>query len=318
MKNPNSFLDNVLARIFPMRFSGKRLQGAPKEPHSTSHTFWFHVLEVKGILPIWKGRKLETIAPEEVRTLVKETYGHRSVSHQKNLRKYIKGFFDHVVDSGILHKSPVHKMQFRNVSKIKAVLTEPQIKILLEKAKLMDHEWYPHWTTAVYTRMRNGELYALTWDKVDLDNRKILVSASWDNKYGFKDLTKSGEDRIVEFAPNLLTLFKELKLQNADSVYVLPRVDAWDVGRQAEILRTFLLGIGLPRIRFHDLRASWATVMLTKGIEPAKVMKMGGWRDLKTMMIYIRKAGIDIKGITDLLDLHNPNKESAIVLDFQK
>ena len=63
----------------------------------------------------------------------------------------------------------------------------------------------------------------------------------------------------------------------------------------------------LPAIRFHDLRASWATAMLGQGIEPAKVMHMGGWKDLKTMMIYMRKAGISIKGITDTLDLHNPS-----------
>jgi len=34
------------------------------------------------------------------------------------------------------------------------------------------------------------------------------------------------------------------------------------------------------------------------------------------MMIYIRKAGVDIKGETDLLRLHNPSLEAAKVLDF--
>jgi hypothetical protein len=43
-----------------------------------------------------------------------------------------------------------------------------------------------------------------------------------------------------------------------------------------------------------------------------------GWKDLKTMMIYMRKAGIDIKGITDKLDLHNPRFETARILDFSK
>ena len=56
--------------------------------------------------------------------------------------------------------------------------------------------------------------------------------------------------------------------------------------------------------------------MLSKGIPPAKVMMMGGWKDIKTMMIYMRKAGVDIRGITDGLDLHNPVREAAKVLDF--
>ena len=71
------------------------------------------------------------------------------------------------------------------------------------------------------------------------------------------------------------------------------------------LLRMFLCGLGLPAIRFHDLRATWATLLLSKGVEPIKVMIMGGWKDLKTMQIYVRKAGVDIAGATDCLDFHN-------------
>lgn len=74
------------------------------------------------------------------------------------------------------------------------------------------------------------------------------------------------------------------------------------MNEQARILRAFLSEINLPSVRFHDLRASWATVMLSKGVEPIKVMSMGGWRDLKTMQIYIRKSGINIQGITGSLN----------------
>ena len=42
--------------------------------------------------------------------------------------------------------------------------------------------------------------------------------------------------------------------------------------------------------------------MLSKGVEPIKVMAMGGWKDLKTMQIYIRKSGIHIQGITNDLN----------------
>ncbi|MEQ1875514.1 MAG: site-specific integrase [Bdellovibrionia bacterium] len=263
---------------------------------------------------LWGSRKIETISPEEIRQLVKVTLGNRSPSHQKSMLKFIRGVFTYAIETNLLQRNPVPRMQFRLGDKIKAVLTEQQLGIFLEKAKQYDHEWYPIWVTAVYTGCRNGELHALTWDKVDLENRTILISASWNKKDGLKDLTKSGDDRMIEIAPTLLTILRELKLLNTDTVFVLPRIEEWDDGRQAEILRMFLLGINLPRIRFHDLRASWATVCLGKGIEPVKVMAMGGWKDLKTMMIYIRKAGISIRGMTDGLSLHNPSREEATVL----
>ena len=71
----------------------------------------------------------------------------------------------------------------------------------------------------------------------------------------------------------------------------------------------FLTGLGLPAIRFHDLRATWATLLLSKGVEPIKVMIMGGWKDLKTLQIYVRKAGVEMKGATDCLDFHNKHPE---------
>ncbi len=265
-------------------------------------------------LRLWGSRQLDAIKTEEIRQLIKVTLSDRSPSHQKSMLKYIRGVFTYAVEAGLMHRNPVPRMQFRIGDKIKKVLNETQLGIFLEKAKVYEHDWYPIWVAAVYTGCRNGELHALTWDKVDLENRQILISSSWNKKDGLKDLTKSGEDRVIEIAKPLLAVLREMKLKNDLSVFVLPRIDEWDDGRQAEILRMFLIGINLAPVRFHDLRASWATVLLAKGVEPVKVMTMGGWRDLKTMMIYVRKAGISIKGMTDSLSLHNPATEVAAVL----
>lgn len=77
------------------------------------------------------------------------------------------------------------------------------------------------------TGMRNGELYAVTWDKVDLERRQIKVDCSWNVANGFKD-TKSGDGRIVEITPELLYIFKEPKLKSDDSPFVLLRIDKWE------------------------------------------------------------------------------------------
>ena len=197
-------------------------------------------------------------------------------------------------------------MKFRTGDKIKKVLTEEQVALFLNRAREYNIQWYPHWCLALYTGMRNGELYALTWDKVSFERGQILVNTSWNNKDGFKD-TKSGDDRIIQIAPQLMELLGEWKLQSPapESGFVLPRISKWEKGEQARELRMFLSGLGLPAIRFHDLRATWATLLLSKGVEPIKVMIMGGWKDLKTMQIYVRKAGVDIAGATDCLDFHN-------------
>ncbi len=38
---------------------------------------------------------------------------------------------------------------------------------------------------------------------------------------------------------------------------------------------------------------------MASGAEPTQVMKMGGWADFKALQIYVRMAGVDVKGVTD-------------------
>lgn len=268
-------------------------------------------------LRLWGHRPIDAILPDEVRTLIKVKLADKSKSHQKNMLKYLRGVFNFASEAGHLHKSPVPFMQFRFEKKLKQVLNETQANILLEKAKQYDHEWYPHWAFALYTGMRNEEQFALRWQNVDFENRLIYVREVWTKKDGFKQITKSGEDRVVEIAQPLLILLKELKLKNTDSTFVLPRIEEWDGGRQAEILRAFLVGINIPPVSYHALRATWATLMLSKGVEPVKVMKMGGWMSLKTLeKHYIRLSGVDIRGMTDKLVLHDPSTAPGTLLEL--
>jgi len=262
----------------------------------------------------WGNRCIDSITRDEILTLHKQAVGEKSQGHQKYMMKCFRLVFNFAVDQGYVSRSPVPMMKFKDGSKIMPVLNEEQVRKLLNRARELNDEWYYHWTLAVYTGLRNGELYALTWENVELDSCLIYVKGAWDSKNGFKNHTKSGHDRVVSISPELLLVLKELKLKSKGDYFVLPRLRGWDKGEQAIELRRFLVGLGLPEIRFHDLRATWATLLLGKGVEAIKVMNMGGWRDYKTMMIYIRKAGIDIRGGTDVLKLHDAVERQAEVL----
>ena len=249
----------------------------------------------------WEKRHINEITTTEIRDLILEDMGHYSESHKKSMLKHIRAVFKYAVDSDIINRDPTPKINFKVGEKIKLVLKENEVKTLLREARDRDNRWFPIWALACFTGMRNGELFALKWSNVDLKKRVMLIDCSWTKENGFKE-TKSGDDRIVEIAQSLMPVMKGL-YKNKENEFVLPRVQGWESGEQAKYLKLFLKEIELPLIRFHDLRASWATIMLSKGIEPIKVMSMGGWKDLKTMQIYIRKSGINIRGITKCLDL---------------
>lgn len=183
--------------------------------------------------------------------------------------------------------------------KFPEILTLTEIRKFLLEAKRQQHEWYPIWSMALLTGMRSGELYALEWDDVDFENNLLRVTKSYNKRTGEIKSTKAGYWRSVPISPELNKLLVELKSITGLEKSVLPRPRYWQRGEQSVPLREFLKAVGLPSVKFHTLRACFATQLLSDGVEMTKVMKIGGWRDIKTMQIYLRLAGVDEKGATD-------------------
>lgn len=234
--------------------------------------------------------------------------GH-SRSMQQKMRSALNGAFTWAIDSRIVNgifQSPAQGVSLigRKEDKVPEILTANEIRKLLKCAMELNHPWYSIWAVAVFTGMRQGELHALEWNDIDFENKLIYVHKSYDTKTRKMNPTTKGRWwRHIDISPELESLLRELKATGEGRQWVLPRFTDWDRGSQAKILRTFCIGIGIPSVKFHTLRACFATLLMQDGVAPAAVMAMGGWKDQETMAIYIRRAGIDIKGATAGLKL---------------
>jgi integrase len=228
----------------------------------------------------------------------------RTKSHQKKIKHTINMIYNWAIEERIIrgvHQSPVHGLQITVVEdKRSEILRIGEIRTLLYEAKKQEHPWYPVWAVALLTGMRSGELYALKWSDVDFDNQTLTVQRSWNKRVKIFKSTKAGYWRTVPISRDLSQILRDLQM-NGDGEFVLPRLTYWDRGEQAKILKAFCKEINLEPIKFHTLRACFSTQLLGQGVEPMKVMKICGWRDLKTMARYVRLAGIDEKGVTDNL-----------------
>ncbi len=179
-----------------------------------------------------------------------------------------------------------------------------EIKKLLSTAKALDNRWYPVWAFAILTGMRSGELHTLTWDQIDLEKGLILVDRSYDSNTKKIGPTKARYWRTIPINDSLRRLIMDIR-KSSDKLpcnHVLPRIKDWDNGGQAVPLKTFLKSINVKPIKFHALRACFATQMLANGVPAPVVMKIGGWKKTATMDIYLRLAGVDIQGATDCLE----------------
>jgi len=80
----------------------------------------------------------------------------------------------------------------------------------------------------------------------------------------------ASEGREVPMNKELRKLLLELQAKSGSGKYILPRLPHWRSGNAAQILRMFCEGNGLKSIRFHTLRACFATQLLS--VEKVRIL----------------------------------------------
>jgi integrase len=159
-----------------------------------------------------------------------------------------------------------------------APLSPEQARAFLEAAR--GDRLEALYVLAVHTGMRQGELLALRWDDVDLDAGVLRVR-------GTKTARSRRTVKLSETALDALRSHLGRQLEEIDRVGSMWRenglVFATEIGtplnRHNLVNRSFrplLLRVGLPYIRFHDLRHTCATILLSKGVHAKFVQELLG------------------------------------------
>jgi integrase len=273
-----------------------------------------YVTALRNHTKAWFNRPAISITAMDVRELLGLFKADgKTVEFQKKFKNMLTRVFTFGMERRLikgLDRAPTFGVKIdRPEEKKPEILTLAEIRQLLTLAKEYESPWYPIWAMALLTGMRNGELYALRWEDVNLESRIITVCRSYnkrlrETKSAKKEKgTKSGYWRTVPVSSELYELLIELKSETGDRPTVLPRPGKWQKGMQADELRKFLAMAGLPSVRFHALRACFATQLIRAGVPAIKLQKICGWRDLKTMQRYIRIAAIEVDGATEPIKL---------------
>jgi integrase len=261
----------------------------------------------------WYGHLLkepaDKIAKSDIKRVINKAKDlNKSNSFQSKLKIIMNIIYKWAIEEGVLANvsiSPASGISLsKKIEKKPEILTVKQARHFLQVAKHLEHPWYPIWATALLTGCRSGELIALTWDDINFESNKINVNKSYNTRRKQIKSTKAGYYRTVPINSELHTLLLSLSNKaNTSSDRVLPQFTQWTTGMQAQVLRGFLEMHGLPSVKFHTLRACFATMLLEQKVAPIAVMKVCGWRDLDTMARYVRLAGLDEEGATQGLSL---------------
>ncbi len=166
--------------------------------------------------------------------------------------------------------------------------TREEIRRLLVAAAEEEPGVMEMYATALYTGMRAGELCGLRWEDVDLDRRLITVKRSYGNNY-----TKTGAIRHVPILDPLLRLLRAWSLKSTGD-WLFPNT-VGNVRQPSdrilqETYKTCLDRAKLDRIRFHDLRHTFASHWVMASGDIFRLQKILGHKDIKTTMRYAHLA----------------------------
>lgn len=136
---------------------------------------------------------------------------------------------------------------------------------------------------AVMCGLRRGEVVALRWRNVDMDNRRMsIVETAEQTKSEVRQKeTKTGRARVVDLSTSVVAELRRHRTTQAeeqlrlgirpdDNAFVVAQLDGRPIQPNSlthEWTR-ILATTDLERIRFHDLRHSHATQMLAAGVHP--------------------------------------------------
>ena len=285
---------------------------------ATTATDYRQVLK-KNIYPVLGDRQLHEVSRADVKRLIASLAGQglkKQTIH--NILSPLKEAYSHAIDEGLVTLNPVSRTGRLTRSKEDprthiSPLTTEEVRAVLsaaeEKAKLT---LYPILLCAVRTGMREGELMGLRWGDVDFRSGFIEVRQALVRRRITS--TKTHKIRRVDLSPQLLEVLqrmkeiRELEAMAKDQapapwVFLSHTGNRWADQTLRRAFKDSLTKAEIRQVRFHDLRHSFASLLIQQGANPKYVQEQLGHGSIQvTMDIYGHLFAGDHRHMVSRLD----------------
>ncbi len=147
------------------------------------------------------------------------------------------------------------------------VLVPSQITKFLESTS--NQKYQTLFMLAVFSGVRQGELFGLKWTDVDWFNSQIHIKRTYNNGAWYKPKSQSSI-RKIDIGPATMDKLKTWRkvCPKSELVLIFPNenggpLDHWHLSDR--YFFPALKNAGLPKIRFHDLRHTYASLLIEQG-----------------------------------------------------
>ncbi len=185
------------------------------------------------------------------------------------------------VDEGLIRTNPAIgcKLPPKKSREMK-VLTQNEVIRFLNRAK--EEGYYELFLLELGTGMRRGEILALKWSDLNFNTGELRIERQVNVIHGEAIISApktKASIRTVILPPSLLNILLEYK-KTVDSEWVFPSpLDNTKTRSPSAVrkrLQLILERAGCPKVRFHDLRHTFSTMALEKGMDIKSLSSMLG------------------------------------------
>ena len=272
-------------------------------------------------------KKASEIKKRDIEMLILELKQKGLVNKSINgIITFVQAILNYGVENEFIYSNPI--LKFKKLPQVKLdvhFLTETQITTFLKVTQDFAPQYYAFFSTAIYTGMRRGELLALEWSDIDFKTHRIKVNKQIYK--GVKQSTKTNKERVIDIPDRLVKILIEHKKENnvlcklvfhnngrpihpytMESVYFHPLIKKCNELLDEEN--------HIDKIRFHDLRHTYATYLLSNGVPVKYVQEQLGHSTARMTLDTYASFMPSVKfGALDLLDKidkkeHNKNREN--------
>lgn len=265
-----------------------------------------HKSRLRAINPLIGHIKLSKIKPITLQDMCAELRKREFRGHpitKATLEKYlltVSAILEDAKKNQIMPVNPAMFVELPKAEKKKQVIpTREEINIFLnyvKKTYIWDEmHFYVFFALAIVTGARRGEIAALKWEDIDLEERKITISKSRVGVTGkgvVEKCTKNGEERIVYFTEEIRQMFLEFKEELYRAAIPTDGYLFWS-NRPGGIMRPdtytkkfrkIMDKLGFSKeYHLHGLRHFATSFLLHSGVDRQTVAEIMGHKDTSFM-----------------------------------
>ena len=238
--------------------------------------------------PYFQDQDIRTISPEQIERFIgiKISAGLSKKSVNVFLA-VLRKMLTKAVDWEYLEKSPMDRIKALKVDpKDPAFYSPKETMKFLQECQKEYSDYYSFFLTAFLTGMRHGELRALQWRDLDFENSNIRVCRSlWRKEMG---TPKGRKARTIPMHSHLKEILQAISQKKPKSSFVFSQSDGSAIGINAgsKVMNSICKKAQIRRLRFHDIRHSFASQLAMNGQPLIVVQELLGHADIQTTMVY--------------------------------